>query len=737
MKIPKLLVLGTLLVAMCMAVPAMAIPFHGATILKNVVGPDGINPIARVGDTVTATIEVINQDDFGDTITVQTITDTVHHTSGDVTTSNLLAAPVVLSNKGDLVEVSHTYVVAADDVTSPPHLLTDDAHSTGTDSGLILPFNISFPGQLLVIRPAIDVEKYVWDGDSFEDADSTTGPQLLSAQNPVVFQFIITNDGDSTLTNVTLSDTDMAAFFTDSACTIPAVFPIASLASAASVTVYGKLPWAIGQHTDTATATGTPAVGPNVSDTDPANYIGVDARISIVESATNQVNDDHSFTVTVEFNDGGGWDPAVGVSVTGSTDFGTITSTNPALTNASGQMTITVNSATPGTATVHASATVGSVAVATNGYGAFLVHNQKTWVDARISIVESATNPVDTPHNFTVTVEQNDGAGWDPAVGVSVTGSTDFGTITSTNPALTNASGQMTITVNSAIPGTATVHASATVSVGGIDIAVATNGYGAYIVHNQKTWIERPNAFCSFTQGAYGNAGGKDCGDMTTPEVIGAIIGDGVVVGIEGERSIKLLTAACIITRLPAGGTPMALPAGLNVTDNCDSASNTALDAVLTKAKGKDKERSYNNVLIGQVVTLTLNLRLNQIPCLGADTEDPGDDDGDLGGYMFDPVAEYICVQEGEDGCIERHMVPEALRGFTPDEVLLAANMALAGDEGVDIGLINDAVTFINELFDECRTIVTCPIDPVEICDNGCDDDFDGLVDLADPDCAI
>jgi hypothetical protein len=390
------------------------------------------------------------------------------------------------------------------------------------------------------------------------------------------------------------------------------------------------------------------------------------------------------------------------------------------VTNGLGQMTITVNSAIPGTATVDASASVTvngfPIDVATDGYGALVVDNQKTWVDARISIEESATNPVGTPHNFTVTVEQNDGAGWDPAAGVSVTGSTDFGTITSTNPAVTNGLGQMTITVNSAIPGTATVHASGTVTVSGVPIAVATDGYGAYVVHNQKTWIESPNAFCSFTQGFYGNEGGKGCGGMPTIDIIDEIIGDGVIVGIEGERSIKLLEAECIITRLPAGGTPMALPAGLNVTDNCDAASNTALDAVLTKAKGKDKTRSYNNVLIGQVVTLTLNLRLNEIPCLGADTEeDETDDDGVLGDYMFDAAAEFICVQEGEDGCIERYMVPEGLRGSTPNMMLELANEALAGREGLDIGLIYDAVTFINETFDECRTIVTCP--PLDSCD--------------------
>ncbi|MDR9460057.1 MAG: hypothetical protein RI591_07965, partial [Dehalococcoidia bacterium] len=239
---------------------------------------------------------------------------------------------------------------------------------------------------------------------------------------------------------------------------------------------------------------GSPPVGIYCSqgEKDDVGVTIVDARISITQTDTNKVGDSHDFTVLVEKNDGSGWAAADGVSVTGSTNFGTITSTNPAATDGSGQMTITVNSSSVGTATVHASGTVNvggiNIAVATDGYGAYTVSNQKTWVDARISIVESGTNPVGTPHDFTVTVEQNEGTGWIAAPGVSVNGSTDFGTIWSTLPATTNASGQMTITVNSSVAGTATVHAWGTVNVSGIDIAVATNGYGAFVVDNVKTW---------------------------------------------------------------------------------------------------------------------------------------------------------------------------------------------------------------------------------------------------------
>src|SRR5437763_15814856 len=72
--------------------------------------------------------------------------------------------------------------------------------------------------------------------------------------------------------------------------------------------------------------------------------------------------------------------------------------------------TVVVNSATTGTGTVNVQADVPvstvSVHVDTNGHGAFQVSNQKTWVDARISIGQTGTNPAGSPHTFTVTLER-------------------------------------------------------------------------------------------------------------------------------------------------------------------------------------------------------------------------------------------------------------------------------------------------------------------------------------------
>ena len=236
-----------------------------------------------------------------------------------------------------------------------------------------------------------------------------------------------------------------------------------------------------------------------------ASKTWADARISIAASGTNQVNSAHTFTVTVQkdLGAGGGLVAAAGVTVTpsetgvGNVTGGTCTTTT---TNASGQCTIIVNSSATGQSTVGASATVDvgggvSVNVSTSGTGNNSGPATKTWVDARITIGTSGTNAVGAAHTFTVTVQKDagDGNGFVAAAGVTVNstesgvGDITGGTCGPTGP--TDASGQCTVIVNSAAPGQSTVQASATVGVGGVNIAVATNGYGAFNVSNVKTWV--------------------------------------------------------------------------------------------------------------------------------------------------------------------------------------------------------------------------------------------------------
>src|SRR5690606_31020012 len=132
-------------------------------------------------------------------------------------------------------------------------------------------------------------------------------------------------------------------------------------------------------------------------------------------------------TVTVEQNDGSGWEPAEDVDVD-PTAIGVGSSARRACetgsTNEKGHYTVKDDSDSSGTSTVNATATVTVAAldvdVSTSGHGAHVISNVKTWIDARITIEEDATNRVGGPHAFTVTVEKNDGSGWEPVQGVTV-----------------------------------------------------------------------------------------------------------------------------------------------------------------------------------------------------------------------------------------------------------------------------------------------------------------------------
>ncbi len=114
----------------------------------------------------------------------------------------------------------------------------------------------------------IDVEKSVWDGTTWVDADTPPGPTLLTGNNPQ-FRFVVTNTGKVTLSNITLTDSD----FSLAGCAIPL-----TLAPGVSFTCTITATWASGQHTNTATAAGSFTDANNNTqtdtDTDDANYLG-------------------------------------------------------------------------------------------------------------------------------------------------------------------------------------------------------------------------------------------------------------------------------------------------------------------------------------------------------------------------------------------------------------------------------------------------------------------------------
>jgi hypothetical protein len=222
-------------------------------------------------------------------------------------------------------------------------------------------------------------------------------------------------------------------------------------------------------------------------------------------------------------------------------------------------------------------------------------------------------------------------------------------------------------------------------------------------------------AICTYTQGAYGNAGGQDCdGDvsMSTTALINQSIshwGGLITIGKPG-KSVTIATgqASCVIAALPGGGPAKELPAG--------NSSICSLPNSLVNGQGR-----ITNVLLAQTITLALNIGITSPSDLGAFplqggvlvTADP------LGGCGSD-------VPDLSSSCTKRTIsaaVVAAIPGTKNVAGLLElANRALANvdgvvgsENGVSLNAINDAVSAINEVFDECKIFigwnVPCPSD--------------------------
>jgi len=131
----------------------------------------------------------------------------------------------------------------------------------------------------LVIKPHISVSK------------SPDAQTILIGQT-ANFTIQVTNDGDSTLTNVVVTDA-LAPGCARTSADIPA---LASMAAGASVTYTCSLANVTASFTNVAVATGTPPVGPNVSASDTA---AVTAVAPATHPAITIVKNPKSQTVTV------------------------------------------------------------------------------------------------------------------------------------------------------------------------------------------------------------------------------------------------------------------------------------------------------------------------------------------------------------------------------------------------------------------------------------------------------
>jgi adhesin/invasin len=361
---------------------------------------------------------------------------------------------------------------------------------------------------------------------------------------------------------------------------------------------------ATGTSTLTATYTGSApgtAAAPETRDyTASATKTWIDYSISITpQSATNLVNNSHVFTVTVQKDsgDGEGFQPLAGVSPTVTTSLGTITANTCATpgTDASGQCTVTVNSDTPGIATITASFTgtapgVGQApetktvtATATKNFISYTLTlspaaaiNQFPIPEERVHTITATLTGL--PDNTTAPVANQT---------ISLTLTSNVSTITASSngtvaadgksaTCITDANGQCTITLTATSAGLAVVNGSFQASVGGATQTFTSNPA-------RKAWVNYSVGVTPFT--ATNIVGFPHTITVLTQE-------------FDGESTIPLADQHPVVAITPTGGGPAITP-----TDNsCQSVGTTSLGVCtvtfVTNTPGTYTVTATNNVSV-------------------------------------------------------------------------------------------------------------------------------------------
>ena len=226
------------------------------------------NGLTDAGDVINYNVKVSNTGNV--TLTGVTVVD-------PLTGQNISAETIAVGASKDFAS---TYTISQADVDGNgggdgdiDNTATADSDQTGPSSDSeVVPLNLT---------PAIDIEKLVKvDGaTAFVDADTATGPNTFEG-TPVQFKFTVTNTGNVTLSDITVSDSDFdLSGLTGDANGSLAGYQIATLAPSGSVDIlYTQSAATVGQHTDTGTAS-TTFNGSTVSDMDDANYFGFDAGV--------------------------------------------------------------------------------------------------------------------------------------------------------------------------------------------------------------------------------------------------------------------------------------------------------------------------------------------------------------------------------------------------------------------------------------------------------------------------
>ena len=218
-------------------------------------------------------------------------------------------------------------------------------------------------------------------------------------------------------------------------------------------------------------------------------------------------------------------------------------------------------------------------------------------------------------------------------------------------------------------------------------------------------------SYCTYTQGFYGNKGGKACTPSGTLVSAFTIMNNAInaaggskVFGIDNSqfRYFKLVSADItsdnIFNMLPGGSTPRAIDAGTSFT----SYANTSTWSRIILSSNSTTYGKIRNNLLSQTMTLFFNLSLNN---------------GGLG--SFELLSSGI-ITSPKVSCISPLPLAQKDTFYIPQNIVTyltnngnatvqglfnLANQYLGGftASGINISSVNKAVDAINNGFDNCR----------------------------------
>lgn len=379
---------------------------------------------------------------------------------------------------------------------------------------------------------------------TYVDARISVGPDGL---NPVddehtVMGLVETKAGNGAWTPapagtpITFQKTGAGGFVGDVArCSTSATTPgrcsVAIISSESGVTAVSASTTVMVQGVSITRTTGTP-LNTFAGGSNDLVKKWVDASVRVVETAVNEVNDDHQFTVTVTAHRP--TDESVtytsitpsAVAAPAQMTSNTCDSPRVAAGGLSATCTFTINSASAGIFDVEATAVVkfsggGFEATVTRSTAAGgdpgPIGNTgatKTFVDARISVGLDGVNAVGDPHDATGLAEFNDGTGWKPAAGRTITFATSgVGGFVSATTCTAGADGRCTVQIVSQDPGVQQVSASTSYAVAGVTLNRTTAVDGFDDPDNlRKEWVA---ATISITPTAVNEVGVPHVFDIT------------------------------------------------------------------------------------------------------------------------------------------------------------------------------------------------------------------------------